>query len=135
MASSMEQEIFDSDAWLTEFRKPRLHRDQRVKIIEQTLKVCAEFKYTLPNGEHVVFGDFKSVSRDAQRTRLYVDEVEHLKRLSNGTDFTTTIEVVNCDCLEEALRLKKEGFNPAVLNMASPRRPGKPLAGCKCFKS
>ncbi|KXJ29933.1 hypothetical protein AC249_AIPGENE3144 [Exaiptasia diaphana] len=124
MAYSAPQEIFDPEAWLAEFNKPRLHRDQRIKIIEQTLKVCSEFKYTLPNGEQVVFGDFESVSRDAQKTRLYIDAVEHLKRLSNGTNFTTTVEVVNCDCLEEALRLKTEGFNPAVLNMASPRRPG-----------
>ena len=36
----------------------------------------------------------------------------------------TEVIVVNADCLEEAIRLKNKGFNPAVLNMASKKRPG-----------
>lgn len=124
MASFQEHEVFDAEAWLREFRKPGQHRPQRVKIIEQTLKVCEDFKCTLPNGEEVFFGDFESVSRDAQKTRLYVDHVKLCSRPSNETR-TTNIEVVNRDCLEEAIRLQSSGFNPAVLNMASPKRPGK----------
>jgi len=49
------------------------------------------------------------------------------------TDFTlsieiptidTKIEVIDGDCLDQALRLKSLGLNPVVLNMASHRRPG-----------
>lgn len=36
----------------------------------------------------------------------------------------TTVSVVNGDCLEEALRLQENGYDPVVLNMASHRRPG-----------
>jgi hypothetical protein len=37
----------------------------------------------------------------------------------------TTYEVVEGDCLEAAIDLKlNRGLNPAVLNMASARRPG-----------
>lgn len=123
MASSCHsnQEVFNPESWLEEFKKPRRHRDQRVKIMKQTLEVCSEFRYTLPYGEQVIFGDFKSVSQDAQKTRLYVDNIEHLVR---SNDISTVVEVVNSDCLEEAIRLQNQGFNPAVLNMASPRRPG-----------
>lgn len=34
------------------------------------------------------------------------------------------VEVIEGDCLEAALQLLSEGLNPAVLNMASPKRPG-----------
>ncbi|KAK3701812.1 hypothetical protein QZH41_016337 [Actinostola sp. cb2023] len=90
--------------------------------MEQTLKVCEDFKYTLENGEEVVWGDFDRVSRDVRKTRLYVGEFELPGRTSST--FTTAIEVVNGDCLEEAIRLQSQGLNPAVLNMASPKRPG-----------
>lgn len=36
----------------------------------------------------------------------------------------TVVEVVNEDCLSEGIRLKNEGYNPAILNMASRRNPG-----------
>lgn len=35
------------------------------------------------------------------------------------------VKVVNEDCPAVAVRLKNEGYNPAVLNMASRRNPGK----------
>ena len=36
----------------------------------------------------------------------------------------TQVIVRNVDCLEEGVRLTHEGYNPAVLNMASRRIPG-----------
>jgi len=130
MASSNKSQIFDAKKWLEEFQKPGKHKSQRVEIIEQTLKVCEEFQYTLPNGKEVIFGDFESVSRDAQATKLYVDRVELVSRTDHAEKINTNIEVVNRDCLEEAIRLKTLGLNPAVLNMASPRRPGRFMARC-----
>jgi uncharacterized protein (TIGR02452 family) len=42
-----------------------------------------------------------------------------------ATHGETTIEVIEKDCLEAALHLKlNKGLNPAVLNMASAKRPG-----------
>lgn len=50
-------------------------------------------------------------------------------RVSAPTVGKTFVEVVNEDCLETAVRLKAEGFNPAVLNMASRRNPGGGVLG------
>lgn len=45
----------------------------------------------------------------------------------------TKIEVINGDCLEAAIDMKlNRGLNPAVLNMASHRRPG---GGYKYFRA
>jgi hypothetical protein len=116
-------EIFDSKTWLRLFDKPGQHRPQRIEIIEGTLKACEDFKYVLPDGKEVIFGDYESISRDARKTRLY-DHEEPPAKTDDSEIFTTDIEVINCDCLEEAIRLKNKGLNPAVLNMASPKRPG-----------
>lgn len=123
--SNDKDEIFDPEVWLELFNKRGQHRPQRVKIIEGTLKACENFKYVLPDGKEVIFGDFESVSREARKTRPYDDEEPPAETSgSSGDVFKTEIEVVNSDCLEEAIRLKNKGFNPAVLNMASPKRPG-----------
>lgn len=36
----------------------------------------------------------------------------------------TAVEVINDDCLTVGIRLKKEGYHPAILNMASRHNPG-----------
>ena len=72
------------------------------------------------------FSNYESVSRDARETTLYTDEEPPGRHVKGDEDscFKTEVLVVNADCLEEAIRLKNKGFNPAVLNMASPKRPG-----------
>lgn len=40
------------------------------------------------------------------------------------SEFQTQISVRNVDCLEAAIDLIKQGFNPVVLNNASFKRPG-----------
>lgn len=91
--------------------------------MEQTLEACKNFKYTVEDGSQVIFTDHESVSKDARKTTLHIEE-EPPERNTEVESFETKIVVVNGDCLEEAIRLKNEGFNPAVLNMASSRRPG-----------
>ena len=95
-----------------------------MEIMQQTLESCKNFKYTLEDGSQVRFSDHESVSRDARKTTLHIEELPP-RRTAEYEDFKTKIVVVNADCLEEAIRLRNEGFNPAVLNMASSRRPGK----------
>lgn len=100
-----------------------------MEIMQQTLEACKNFKYSLVDGTEITFADHQSVSREARKTVLHKEEI-----LRNPTEFEkganlrdqwkTEIIVVNADCLEEAIRLKHEGYNPAVLNMASSRRPG-----------
>lgn len=92
--------------------------------MQQTLEVCKNFKYTLENGSEITFADHESVSKDARKTTLRIQELPPRRETRKDEDFETKIVVVNGDCLEEAIRLRNEGFNPAVLNMASSRRPG-----------
>ena len=125
-----DQMIFDHKAWLSEFRSSKNFKGLRMEIIQQTLEACKNFKYTLEDGTEVSFADHGSVSKDARKTTLHIDENPSERGDEDGS-YTTEIVVVKADCLEEAIRLKNEGFNPAVLNMASPRRPGE----CKIYQS
>lgn len=125
-SAESNQLIFNHKAWLSEFRssKSDSKRQLRMEIMQQTLEACKNFKYTLEDGSQVTFADHESVSRDARKTTLHIEEMPP-RRKAEVDDFKTKIVVVNADCLEEAIRLRNEGFNPAVLNMASSRRPGK----------
>lgn len=52
-------------------------------------------------------------------------QVEETTTESDSLNFPTVFEVIDADCLDEALRLKQQlGLNPVVLNMASAKRPG-----------
>ena len=126
-SSESNQLIFNPKVWLSEFRSSKndSKRRLRVEIMQQTLEACKNFKYTLKDGSQVTFADHESVSRDARKTALHVEEPPPRRTTELDKDFQTNIVVVNADCLEEAIRLKNEGLNPAVLNMASSRRPGK----------
>ena len=118
----LSQKIFDHKKWLAEFRSSINFRQLRVDIMQQTLEACKNFKYTLEDGTEITFSDHESVSKYARKTVLHAEESPPER--DKLEKFKTKIVVVNADCLEEAIRLKKEGFNPAVLNMASSRRPG-----------
>lgn len=128
-SSYLGKSIFDHNTWLAEFRSSKNFKQQRMEIMQQTLEACKNFKYSLVDGTEITFADHQSVSREARKTVLHEEEI-----LCNPTEFEkganlrnkwkTEIIVVNADCLEEAIRLKHEGYNPAVLNMASSRRPG-----------
>lgn len=115
---------FNHKTWLLEFRSPKNFKRLREEIMQQTLEACKNFKYTLENGSEITFADYGSVSKDARKTTLHIQELPPRRETRKDEDFETKIVVVNGDCLEEAIRLRNEGFNPAVLNMASSRRPG-----------
>lgn len=91
--------------------------------MRQTLEACVNFKYALEDGTIVTFSDHESVSKDARKIMLHTNKSPS-KRKARKDVFEMKITVVNVDCLEQAIRLRSEGLNPAVLNMASSRRPG-----------
>lgn len=68
-------------------------------------------KVTLPNPVYMVL-DSVLYSQP-----FYVHEVR-------GYRAATMFKVANADCLEAGIRLKKMGYNPAILNMASRSTPG-----------
>ena len=65
------------------------------------------------------FGDYRSY---LDQTRFYKKpfSVDHL-----GTHYPETqTGCINCDCVDLAQYLKEQGYNPAILNLASARSPG-----------
>lgn len=55
-------------------------------------------------------------------TVFYDHELSKANKPEN--DVQTIVEVQNVDCLYAGVQLKEQGYNPAVLNMASRRNPG-----------
>jgi hypothetical protein len=62
----------------------------------------------------------------AANTKLnnFRDQYEFTVSNIDADTYETVIEVKNADCLDEGIRLKELGCNPAVLNMASAKRAG-----------
>ena len=75
--------------------------------------------YVAESGEKYVFPDDSDMMRD---TVFYECEI-HMDNLSQTVE-QTIVEVKNIDCLYAGVQLKEQGYNPAVLNMASRRNPG-----------
>ena len=55
-------------------------------------------------------------------TQIYSAEISVNNTTAPYTE--TKTGVINCDCVDLAERLIKQGYNPAILNLASARRPG-----------
>lgn len=94
-------------------------KELRCKEYRNTIDIVNQGWYVTENGDKVVLGDDESMRRDS---RFYSTEIR-IREDAPGTEYTE-IDVVNRDCLAEAVDLLSEGFNPAVLNMASRRNPG-----------
>lgn len=76
-------------------------------------------EYVTEDGRRVSLGDGRQMERD---TEFYTDEIHLQGEMPERTG--AAIEVVSEDCLLAGIRLKEEGYNPAILNMASRRTPG-----------
>lgn len=100
----------DSDAYASIKRLRAEEFENSVGLINQGF-------YVTENGDTV---HFPSDSTMRHNTKFYAKEF-HVNAPAVGK---TIVDVVNEDCLSTAVRLKKEGFNPAVLNMASLSNPG-----------
>ena len=124
-------DMFDPFKWTEKFvsAKHGVRKQMRIEIMEGTLEACKNFGYTSLDGHHISLGDHSSISNEVKKTRLYVEQHPPI-RAPEEAELVTSIRVENRDCLEEAILLKAQGLNPAVLNMASPKRPG--LCVCMC---
>lgn len=93
--------------------------DAIVKIWTDTLAIIQKKTYQSPNGtEHNLEPSLQNA-------------VAHSKQYANAGDIGTSvgphqteIVLVNQDCLDLALSLQKDGYNPAVLNMANAETAG-----------
>lgn len=94
-------------------------KELRTQEYRNTIELVNQGFYTTEDGVHVTFPDMTQMERG---TVFYSQEftVDDIPACNEGTK----IIVRNVDCLEEGMRLTNDGYNPAILNMASRRYPG-----------
>lgn len=89
-------------------------REMRVAEFQNTVGIVQQGYYTTDTGKHILLDDGTKMTAGT----VFYDQEFHISTP------VSTIEVVNEDCLSVGIRLKQEGYNPAILNMASRRNPG-----------
>lgn len=94
-------------------------KELRAQEYRNTIEFVNQGFYTTEDGKRVTFPELTRMERG---TVFYEHEfnVEGIPTRGEATQFI----VRNIDCLEEGVRLTREGYRPAVLNMASRRCPG-----------
>uniref|UniRef100_A0A1D1Z9Q6 Phosphoribosylformylglycinamidine cyclo-ligase n=1 Tax=Anthurium amnicola TaxID=1678845 RepID=A0A1D1Z9Q6_9ARAE len=79
--------------------------------------------YTLKSGKEIRLNN-DSISLEISQSRLYENGNNISRPIITQKQPNPKIQVVDGDCLNHALELKKEGYNPIVLNMANAEVPG-----------
>ena len=94
-------------------------KELRAKEFRNTVEIVNNGHYVTENGTDYIFPDDSGMMN---KTVFYEQEI-HLPSMTLGHE-PTIVEVQNIDCLYAGVQLKQQGYNPAVLNMASRRNPG-----------
>lgn len=94
-------------------------KELRVKEFRNTIEIVNQGHYETEKGEVYYFPDDSDMM---SRTVFYEHELNADEK--PPCDEPTIVEVQNIDCLYAGMRLKEQGYYPAVLNMASRRNPG-----------
>lgn len=94
-------------------------KELRAKEFRNTVDIVKQGCYETMNGERYSFPD----DSDMMRKTVFYDREIHLA-VWPQMKTPTAVEVQNTDCLYAGAILKDQGYNPAVLNMASGRNPG-----------
>ena len=94
-------------------------KELRSKEFRNTIGIVSQGCYIAESGKEYVFADDSVM---ASNTVFYEREI-HMGDIPQ-CDEQTIVEVQNIDCLYAGVQLKEQGYNPAVLNMASRRNPG-----------
>lgn len=94
-------------------------RNINIRTFLNTVQIVNSGFYISEEGKTVQLPDSSRMEKGTvfYDKELSADNVPCLKQ-------ETEIEVTEKDCLKEAVRLKNEGYCPAVLNMANRQRPG-----------
>ena len=88
-------------------------------VYRNNIDVFRHWGYRLPDGRLVGLGDRKAL---LDGTRVYARpfDVNDMPR----QDGETKTGCINADCVDVAKAMLDAGYNPAILNLASRRRPG-----------
>ena len=94
-------------------------KELRAKEFRNTVEIVNQGHYVTESGSEYVFPN----DADMMRCTVFYDhEIPMIEKAKCGEQ--TIVEVQNIDCLYAGVQLKEQGYNPAVLNMASRRNPG-----------
>lgn len=125
---------FDAEGWLAAHQRALASRDTdmarglKMDIALDTIDCAKQRAYTLRDGTRIDIATERQVRDSVCATTLYTPrDVRRAAAAAavDAYDVPAVCEVVRGDCLKAAIALKTErGLNPAVLNMASSRRPG-----------
>ena len=96
-----------------------LVKELRVQEFRNTIEIVNQGYYTTEGGKHITFPSDKDMMHN---TVFYEHEFRAPDAPQNSE--TTIVEIQNIDCLYAGVQLKEQGYNPAVLNMASQHNPG-----------
>lgn len=94
-------------------------KELRAKEFRNTIEIVNQGCYVTETGETYAFPDDSEMMR---KTVFYEKEIQLSEIVQSYRQ--TIVDVQNIDCLYAGVRLKEQGYNPAVLNMASRRNPG-----------
>ena len=89
-------------------------KELRTKEFRNTVDIVNQGGYVTENGTCYSFPDDSDMM---SKTVFYEREI----CLAVQSSYQTVVEVQNIDCLYAGVQLKEQGYNPAVLNMASNR--------------
>ena len=124
--------IWNSEQWKKEFERLSVQcnakqkeeakfllRSMRVDVFKHTVFLVQQGYYFNEEQKKINFPDAKTM---IDGTKFYTSPqtVHHIPTHFNET----IVKVENIDCLVAAEKLLKEGYHPAVLNMASRQNPG-----------
>ena len=94
-------------------------KELRAREFRNTVELVNNGFYYTEDSERIVLKGYDEMTIG---TRFYSSEFSVMDICPD--QYSTVVEVVNADCLEEGLRLLDRGYNPAILNMASRQNPG-----------
>lgn len=94
-------------------------KELRIKEFRNTIDIVNKGRYVTEDGTYYSFPD----DSDMMCKTVFYEREICLPEAVQGCE-QTIVEVQNIDCLYAGAQLKEQGYNPAVLNMASRRNPG-----------
>lgn len=99
--------------------------ENRLKVQYETFDVFQSDSpgYVNKSGKRIRL-DSSSISSEISKSKLYEDGTSISRPTVPQVQPNPKIQVIDGDCLKHALKLKSEGHNPIVLNMANAEVPG-----------
>ena len=101
-----------------------MDKNERISVFNETKRCSDQWKYTNNVGEEIELykSDYGINYSDVKLYDFNTNKL--LKDIDVPKHDDTVFEILNIDCLYAAERLVDQGYNPAVLNMASFKYPG-----------